>query len=184
MSTWVYVTECRGHLLELCASVVPDKRVDFAPGVVASRPASYAEMGEFWTAVIRAYDQQADAVLANFLRNREIAIRYLGMTPSKRARVKVADADRVDLSAASLWYGRKAAMWLAKAEANGSLRGGRGYREATEEAAWAAVSKVPRKESLKFFPLQDYELDLSSRMRERWCWDLDDADPNLVAWSS
>lgn len=147
-STWRYVSEARGHLVELYELLL-DAPLDRVRRYDVGFGASDLERMNAESAAAKRWDQERLStlmavvdVLKTFDVKRAIvdwrphAIDFLGKTPSAREKKKFADAeDRILFLCVALWYARVAVEWLEVREDEGLLQGGIGYRAMTARAA-------------------------------------------------
>lgn len=146
-STWRYLSEARGHLIEIYELLLamplhsPQRLlVGMHPPadlVEANMKASrewHDQRFEKLMHVVEVLDQYNIAgAIADW---RDHAIDFLGKTPSARSKMKFEDdADRIVFLSVVLWYARVAVEWLDAREEEGILQGGSSYREMTARAA-------------------------------------------------
>lgn len=147
MSTWRYVSEARGHLVEVYVDLLgmshePPIRHYVGMHVSEEQLAANSKIIDDWFDKRLARLMEVIAVLercnipVGIQEWRDQAIAYLRKTPSVRARMKF---DREDLRTAFLcvvlWYARAAVLWLEAQDYAGTLRGGVSYRDMTANAA-------------------------------------------------
>lgn len=144
-NTWKYVSEARGHLVEVYESLLE------MPLSFEDRPRSSYE-DEKYNVAMKAFVEWERKRLLKLMQVIEVlkkydvklalsdweghAISFLEKTPSARAKHKfINEDDRILLLCVVLWYARIAIEWLEVREKEGLLHGGVSYRGMTGQAA-------------------------------------------------
>lgn len=146
-STWRYVSEAKGHLVEVYELLIGmplSRQVRHLVGMNPDPARVEAEMcasDEWYERRVAALMKAVDVlnrydVKQAILEWKDDAIMFLGKTPSARAKQKFHDdEDRILFLCVVLWYARVAIAWLESREDEGLLRGGSSYRDMTAMAA-------------------------------------------------
>lgn len=146
-SSWRYVSEARGHLVEVYEQLL-GMPLDRPRRCFVGMHPEEAMMAAEMKAANEWHDQRVAKLMGvvQVLNNydvgraisdwREHAIAFLHKTPSARDKQKFRDNDdRILFLCVALWYVRAAVDWLNEREDEGLLQGGLSYREMTAKAA-------------------------------------------------
>ena len=185
-NTWRYVSEARGHLVEVYEQLLDmplecPQRVLVGmhpdPALVA---ANHRTAGEWYYQRVAKVMGVVD-VLNKYDVARAIsgwqdqAIAFLRKTPSARAKQKFQnDEDRILFLCVALWYARAAIDWLEKREEEGLLQGGVSYRDMTARAAEFGTRRAIIAQTVtQILPEESGIVD-----------ELDDHDPRLARYQT
>ncbi|UDM18870.1 hypothetical protein [Vogesella sp. XCS3] len=187
-STWRYVSEARGHLVEIYERLLdmPQERprgcfVGLNPNPMMV--AAYSKAADEWhdlrvAKVMNIVDVLGKHDIREAITDwREHAIAYLRKTPSARSKQKFHDDDdSILFLCVTLWYARVAVDWLVKRDDEGLLQGGISYRDMTAKAAeFGSREGIPGQDLHQILPEEARIVD-----------ELDKDDPRLaryLAWT-
>lgn len=183
-STWRYVSEARGHLVEIYEQLLDMPLCRPQRHLVGMNPSAKLLEADM-KASREWYERRVDKVMAivGVLERhnvaeaiadwRDHAIAFIRKTPSARVKMKFTDEDdRILFLCVALWYARVALNWLEVSEDEGLLRGGVSYREMTAQAARLGSWQTPNEQAAtEILPEESSIVD-----------ELDEEDPRVARY--